>query len=30
MSEVTRIDIVWGAQLIYLELSLRLWGAAKG
>ena len=30
MSEVTRIDIVWGAQLIYPELALRLWGAATG
>ena len=30
MSEVTRIDIVWGAQLIYPELAMRLWGAVSG
>jgi len=27
-SEITRIDAVWGAQMIYPELALRLWGAA--
>tara|TARA_R110000764_G_C11026692_1_gene384665 strand:- start:3090 stop:4346 length:1257 start_codon:yes stop_codon:yes gene_type:complete len=30
MAEVTRIDIVWGTQLIYPELSMRLWGAVSG
>ena len=30
MSEVTRIDIVWGAQMIYPELAMRLWGAVSG
>lgn len=30
MAEVTRIDIVWGAQLIYPELAMRLWGAVSG
>lgn len=29
-SEVTRIDIVWGAQLIYPELAMRMWGAVSG
>ena len=27
-TEITRIDAVWGADLIYGELALRLWGAA--
>jgi hypothetical protein len=27
-SEVTRIDIVWGVDLIYPELAMRQWGAA--
>lgn len=26
-SEITRIDAVWGADMIYPELALRLWGA---
>jgi hypothetical protein len=29
-SEVTRIDIVWGTQMIYPELAMRLWGAVSG
>lgn len=28
-TEITRIDAVWGAQMIYPELALRLWGAAQ-
>lgn len=27
-TEITRIDAVWGADMIYGELALRLWGAA--
>ena len=30
MSEITRIDIVWGAQLIYPELAMKQWGAVSG
>lgn len=30
MSEVTRIDIVWGAQLIYPELAMKQFGAVSG
>tara|TARA_R110000782_G_scaffold64767_8_gene131939 strand:- start:189 stop:1445 length:1257 start_codon:yes stop_codon:yes gene_type:complete len=30
MSEITRIDIVWGAQLIYPELAMKQWGAISG
>lgn len=29
-SEITRIDAVWGADMIYPELALRLWGATSG
>ena len=29
-SEVTRIDIVWGAQMIYPELAMKQWGAVSG
>lgn len=28
-TEITRIDAVWGADMIYGELALRLWGAAQ-
>ncbi len=28
-TEITRIDAVWGAKMIYPELALRLWGAAS-
>jgi hypothetical protein len=28
-TEITRIDAVWGADLIYPELALRMWGAAS-
>lgn len=28
-TEVTRIDAVWGAQLIYGDLAMRMWGAAS-
>ncbi len=30
MSEVTRIDIVWGAQMIYAALAMKMWGAVSG
>ncbi len=29
-AEITRIDAVWGADMIYPELALRMWGAATG
>ena len=28
-SEITRIDAVWGADAIYPELAMRMWGAAQ-
>ena len=29
-SEITRIDAIWGAQMIYGELALRMYGEATG